>query len=380
MKNQRVDPMTLPIPLERANGLPKEERGALDMLKEAKVVVSWQAKRNRWEVRLRWQGNTYRKYQWKGIPFYQGNGEYAERLAGALRNETGKANRGEGVFDPADYWGKKESHHKFSRVVEVARQEYQAKVKAGDVCQEYAEKVGMLIDKYLVPYFGKYNVGEINSVLIKGFYFSLSHLAKSSTTTMMSMTKAIFKILGIKAEFPKYHKRQKTIPKWLDEEGQDRVLGLIPAIHRPIVQFCMYQGCRFKEAVNLRLADVDADNLRVTFRDTKSGYDRTVALHPVCLETIQGLPRPLFHDLVFHFRGRQYKVQLISTVIKRALRTLGIEDVRPYEATRHSFGSQAIERGADVRQVQVAMGHSKITTTQIYTHCRVESTRRVLRG
>ena len=64
---------------------------------------------------------------------------------------------------------------------------------------------------------------------------------------------------------------------------------------------------------------------------------------------------------------------------KTAAQRAGIEKQISPHTLRHSYGTHLLEGGADVRSVQELLGHSSVTTTQIYTHVTAENLREVWR-
>ncbi|AKE41156.1 site-specific tyrosine recombinase XerD [Corynebacterium kutscheri] len=85
------------------------------------------------------------------------------------------------------------------------------------------------------------------------------------------------------------------------------------------------------------------------------------------------------HALFLNKRGGQLSRQSAWAIIKQAAQRAGIvKDISPH-TLRHSFGTHLIEGGADVRVVQELLGHSSVTTTQIYTHVSAENLRQVWR-
>lgn len=86
------------------------------------------------------------------------------------------------------------------------------------------------------------------------------------------------------------------------------------------------------------------------------------------------------HALLLNLRGGSLSRQSAWAVVKRAADRAGIvHDISPH-TLRHSFATHLLEGGADVRVVQELLGHSSVTTTQIYTHVSVENLRQVWRS
>ena len=74
-------------------------------------------------------------------------------------------------------------------------------------------------------------------------------------------------------------------------------------------------------------------------------------------------------DIIFINRnGRFLTRQMIFTIIKRLTNKAGIRKQIGPHSFRHSFATHLLENGADLRTIQVLMGHESITTTEVYTH------------
>lgn len=146
-------------------------------------------------------------------------------------------------------------------------------------------------------------------------------------------------------------------------------------------------GARVSEVLALTVDDV-TDNTGVLMVHGKGNKQRLV---PVGTHAVDALDaylvrgRPVLatgksHALFLNARGGALSRQSAWTVIKTAAARAGLEkDVSPH-TLRHSFATHLLEGGADVRTVQELLGHSSVTTTQIYTHVTADSLRQVWAG
>lgn len=145
---------------------------------------------------------------------------------------------------------------------------------------------------------------------------------------------------------------------------------------KAILETLYATGMRVSEAVNLKSSNVNVDIgfLRCIGKGNK---ERVIPLGKKAIACIQkyvaGAREKLAHskesEFLFISRlGSRISRQSFWKIVKKYARQAGIKKpIRPH-ALRHSFATHLLERGADLRSVQEMLGHSNISTTQIYTH------------
>lgn len=162
-------------------------------------------------------------------------------------------------------------------------------------------------------------------------------------------------------------------------EKTPQALPWMPARDVAVMELFYSSGLRLAELVSLNVADIDpySESVRVLGKGSK---ERVVPVGTPALEAIQRYRHqanvhtgPLF---ISRFRKRLGALS-VENLLKRYLRHTSIPiHVTPHKL-RHSFATHLLDRGADLRSVQSLLGHTSLSTTQIYTHVTMERLKRV---
>jgi site-specific recombinase XerD len=154
--------------------------------------------------------------------------------------------------------------------------------------------------------------------------------------------------------------RTEEVETALDAFGDTEPL---PLRNRALVELVYSAGLRSREAVDLDLADVDFEQELVRVRG-KGGKERVV---PLGEEAAHWLARYLREARPALVRGAQNA--LFVSVRGARLDTSTLRRIAPHpHRLRHAFATHLVEGGADLRTVQELLGHSSLSTTQIYAH------------
>jgi integrase/recombinase XerD len=191
---------------------------------------------------------------------------------------------------------------------------------------------------------------------------------------------------GLAAEDPTAHLESprpwRRLPGVLSSEEVERLLAPRPLTtpqavrDRAMLEVLYASGVRVSELVGLRLSDLDLQ-VGVVRVLGKGNKERLVPLGDAAMESLrtylaQGRPRlektrPSPH-LFLGRHGRGLTRQMFWILLGRYVRAAGITKRVTPHTLRHSFATHLLERGADLRIVQLMLGHADIGTTQIYTH------------
>jgi integrase/recombinase XerD len=173
-----------------------------------------------------------------------------------------------------------------------------------------------------------------------------------------------------------YPKAPQRLPSILSVEEMARLIEAADGLyHRTMLMVLYSTGMRSAELLQLQVADIDSRRMLIHIRHGKGGRDRYVPLSPTLLETLRVYyrwMRPktwLFPGTVHNWRADKpiTKRVLWNAVVLAAERADLRKRVSPH-LIRHSYATHLLERGADLRTIQLLLGHVNIRHTALYLH------------
>ncbi len=241
-----------------------------------------------------------------------------------------------------------------------------------------------------VKVFGRQDVRMIGTDAILSYYEAISGgISNKTVYNLIGALHSFFidlfdrEVISHLPKFPKV-KYQRKAPKWLGSAEQAEILNAIPEHHRPIFQFLFLTGCRPSEARALKWQDINLKESVIEIKHsfsagvlttTKTGQSRVIPLTEDLRRLLQSKTRYLHCDFVFNIRGNHYGRDRIGKVWREACKKIGLEGIRPYDGTRHSFASQLVNKGKSLEIIGKILGHSNTQTTKKYSRVSIDAMR-----
>jgi integrase/recombinase XerD len=166
-------------------------------------------------------------------------------------------------------------------------------------------------------------------------------------------------------------KKPKTLPVVLSPEEVQQFLACVENVkHRAILTTCYAAGLRISEAVHLKPAAIDSKRMVIRVEQGKGHKDRYVMLSPALLEILRSYWRGA-RPREWLFPGGDHPSEPITRdavgqACQRALRRSGLTKPVTPHSLRHAFAVHLLEAGADVRTIQLLLGHRSLATTAQY--------------
>ena len=176
----------------------------------------------------------------------------------------------------------------------------------------------------------------------------------------------------------------RTVPKFITEDEVKQLLGTAADTGTPegrrdasILELLYATGLRVSEMVGLNVQDIDFEEgfIRTWGKGAK---ERIVYVYPEALSNLRayigGARVELLGSkrggtaLYVNQRGERLTRQWVWNILKASAKKAGIDTKITPHTLRHSFATHLLQNGASLRHVQELLGHSSISTTQVYTH------------
>jgi len=168
----------------------------------------------------------------------------------------------------------------------------------------------------------------------------------------------------------KFAKKIKKLPVILSRNEIEKIISDISnAKHKLLLALSYGAGLRVSEVVNLKIKDIDFEELTIHIKQAKGKKDR-ITIFP---EKLKGSMQNLIagkdkNDFVFASeRGGKLTTRTAQKVFEKSLKGAEIKKDATFHSLRHSFATHLLENGVDIRYVQELLGHQNIRTTQRYT-------------
>ena len=273
--------------------------------------------------------------------------------------------------------------------------------------------------KQFIVYHNKRHPSELGENEINAF---LSHLATDKNVSASTQNQALHSILFmykqiLKIELPYIDdivraKKPKRIPIIFTEDEVVKIINELNGTSKLVVQILYGSGSRLKEAISLRIKDINLQNNQIHIHAGKGNKDRITilptsikkplelqiqkveAMHKMDVANGYGFaPMPNALDKKYPIAGRELAWQYLfpadrlspvpetdelkrwhifeSTVqrnVKKAMVKAKVFKHGSCHTFRHSFATHLLQSGVDIRTIQTLLGHSNVKTTMIYTH------------
>ncbi len=238
------------------------------------------------------------------------------------------------------------------------------------------------------------DVAEIGEAELRPFLGWLHDkgLARRSIKMKLAAVKALFRYLvrvgtldRNPARIIASPKLDRKLPSFLQQDEAIRLtesFDLTTPQGRRDLALCelLYgSGLRISEVLQLEVGDIDARSRTVRVLGKRS-KERIVPVTPAAIEAVdawlqlRGQLEPLANETALFIgdRGKRLGASSAYAIVRRALSVVTEAQRKSPHVLRHSFATHLLDNGADLKAVSEMLGHSSLSTTQIYTHVSVE--------
>jgi site-specific recombinase XerD len=218
---------------------------------------------------------------------------------------------------------------------------------------------------------GPQHIREYQAMLFTKLKFSPNTVIQRLGALRFFYIKVLRKNWSV-AETP-YPRKVIRLPQILSPEEVGRLIDAADSpFHRAMLMTLYATGARRAEAAHLKAADIDSQRMVVHIHGGKGNRDRDVMLSPKLLDALRdywrGLRRRhtewLFPGNAWHTSSRPVTTKVFWTACQSAAERAGIYP----HLLRHCFATHLLEAGADLRTIQILLGHRDLEETTIYLH------------
>jgi integrase/recombinase XerD len=206
---------------------------------------------------------------------------------------------------------------------------------------------------------------------IDRFLLELSGIGwdQNSIFTAAVAVRSFLKYLGRAVNYP-LPKRPKRLPKYLTREELARLVSACNDDYEKLLIGLLVTGIRVSELVNIKVSDVNLDER--TIRVIGKGYkERVVFFADWLVPLLKRYLRQNKSEWLFPSEmnpDQHVHYVTVERTLQRIVRRSGISKHVTPHTLRHTFATLSLASGLDIREIQELLGHTSLSSTQIYTH------------
>jgi len=230
-------------------------------------------------------------------------------------------------------------------------------------------------------YFGK-SPDKLNQEQLRQYQLHLLHDRKLTIGTIVGRIAALrfFFVRVLRRPYRQidliYPKRPERLPTVLSQEEVAQLLDSANNLLDYAMLMTLYAtGMRRAELIRLKIEDIDSQRMIIHIRQGKGNRDRDVPLTPKLLKTLREYWRwmkpktYLFPGMVHNWRAdKPITPKCVWSAVQDAAKRAGIKKRVSPHTLRHSWATHLLENGADLRAIQMLLGHVDLETTAVYLH------------
>jgi integrase/recombinase XerD len=242
--------------------------------------------------------------------------------------------------------------------------------------------------KTFLRYFSDKEINEISNNDVIAFnndYILKNKLSSSFQNQVVNAIKLFYRTMSnknLEVELVHRPKRERVLPNVLSKEETKAILGALRNLkHKTMLSLIYSCGLRRGELLNLKLKDIDSNRKLILIRQAKGKKDRIVPLSEKILNMMREYYKA-YKPKYWLFEGQNgngpYDERSLASALKNAVEKAKIGKAVTLHWLRHSYATHLLENGTDLRYIQEILGHSRSTTTEIYTHVSTKGIQNVV--
>ena len=205
-------------------------------------------------------------------------------------------------------------------------------------------------------------------------------LSSSSINVTVSALRFFYKVtLGCPWDIEKIHyaRREKKLPVVLSPVEVAQFLKAVKnEKHKAILMTTYATGLRILEATRLKVSDIDSQRMTIRVQQGKGKKDRYVMLSDKLIIILRNYWKEYQPDCWLFYgktKNKPISVDTVRMVCRLTRYESGLKKSVTPHILRHSFATHLLERGTNLRTIQILLGHNSPSSTAVYTHIAVQN-------